>query len=437
MSPVYQKRITQVVTQTLQGWPKQIVFDPTTTTWVSNLLPVDLTKSGPIKDYKLKISKGEFAGSALQVSETSLRVISEVHAESHYWDLPNMGAFRNKIDRLNGMSLFLPGIADPGTPSATSSNTAALTRLSNKLANELTTFQGGIFVGELKQTIHGIRHPLQALRSGLTKHLELVAKRAKRIRKIKNMRDMVTGTWLEFAYGIGPTLSDVDDGVQALADFVVDPKSREFKTLTASGDHELAIDKTMQNIGLSFGPLNVRAQGVRKRVCTTKYLACIGVLPSVRSCAFGKLGINFANFVPTLWELVPYSFVVDYFTNLGNVITGISNLTADVWWVMRWDIETDTEEAHCFLGPVADPVSVEWRKCSGGHLIYEKRTINRAKHLGSLIPAFRWELPGSSSKKWLNLAALTTQLAVTRKIVKQPERAKINDKLFLLRKGTF
>jgi hypothetical protein len=33
------------------------------------------------------------------------------------------------------------------------------------------------------------------------------------------------------------------------------------------------------------------------------------------------LGFSWESFVPTVWELVPYSFILDYFTNIGDVLS--------------------------------------------------------------------------------------------------------------------
>jgi len=393
-----------------------------------------LTKGGPVQGYRLLIKQGKLAGTALQWSGVNYKS-SSVNAGG--FQPHKAGYFLSDTYRLvSGMGQGLPALSDPGAASASVADTAALTILSKRLSSELTTFQGGIFVGQIKELIHSVRHPLQALRSGLSKHLELVAKRAKRIRKLKNMRDMVANTWLETAYSIRPTLSDIDDGAKAIADFVVDPNSQEFKTLTARGYDEHATDAVITDWSMSSSSYyDVRARCFRRRSYTVKYLACIGVSPSVRSTAFQKFGLNMANFIPTLWDLIPYSFVADYFTNIGDVMNGLANLSSNVRWVMRWTIIEDLEEAKSFYnGPVSDPSHPPLQYCSGGYFSVSSKTINRGVYGGSLVPPFRWEIPGASSLKWANLAALATQLSSTRRVI---QKSVVNNKLILLRKGTF
>lgn len=423
---------TTTTTQIYEAWPSTAPEAPSTTRYASGLLGLSLTKGGPIKDFRLKMRLGEYAGSPLQVSETSL-ITQPLHATSKSKDFFAFGQWRRGQRRtLKGTSIYLPVASDPGAPIASVANTAALTRLSKRISDEMTTFQGGVFAGEIKETVHMIRHPLQALRSGLIGHLQLVAKRAKRIRKVKNMAKMVAATWLETSYGLRPLLADIDDASDVLAQFLVNPRSREFKTLTAYGSDERAVDERITNVNMSFAG-TIWAHVVRKRTYTVKYLACIGVQSSVRPQAFQKVGITFANFVPTLYELIPYSFVVDYFSNFGDIVSGLANLSANVRWVMRWDIDEDIEEGFPYQIPLQPNSGVAYQTCSGGYQRFGKRTINRGLYQGSLIPDFRFEIPGTSSLKWANLAALTAQLVLTRSIVQTPVR----NRLTLLRKGQF
>jgi hypothetical protein len=431
---------TKTTTVRFFGWVRSQVFDgvnPVSEIFVQPASPAwmnSLTKDGPISGYKRLIKLGRFAGSSLVWDGVNIAASPSYAKGSHGFYLHNP-SLSNTWRSTQGNPLTGFGVGQPSAPSASVANTSALTSLTKRLSTELTTFQGGVFVGELKETIHLLRHPLQGLRQGLMRHLDLVAKRGRRIRKVLNMKRMVAETWLETSFGLKPLLSDIDDAADAMAQFIVDPTRQEFKTLTAKGYSETANDAELTLIGMSsFSHYDVAVHPVRRRSETVKYLACIGVSPSVRACAFQKVGLNFASFVPTLWELIPYSFVVDYFTNVGDVIQGLANCTSDVRWVMKWAITEDREEAKNFyLRPTWDPQYPPTQEFRSGSFTISKKTIVRSQYLGSLVPSFRWEIPGETSLKWANLVALTALLGSTRRIVQQPAR----NKLILLRKGTF
>jgi len=397
---------------------------------VSNLETTTITKGGPIKDYKLRISLGEEATTSLFVSSKVYQT-DDVFVAGYHGHEPSFPGLDYAWSEARGMPDFLPGLSVDGV-SVSKADTAALTKLSSRINDAYTSFQTGVFVGELKETVHLVRHPLQALQHGLIGHLKLVVKRAKRIRHGRVMAKMVTQSWLEFQYGVRPLLADIDNGAEALSEFVIDPLNREFKTVTAHGDDEAAADKSNVLCTTASGYANAYANVIARNKATVKYLVCLGVTPSVRSCAFGKLGITFSSFVPTLWELIPYSFVVDYFSNVGNVIQGLANISASRRWAVRWVITESQEEAKNFsLGKSVNPAILQ--VCSGGYSSVKTRTISRVPYLGTFVPDLRFEVPGLASLKWANLAALTAQLALARRVVQTPSR----NKLILLRKGTF
>jgi len=405
-------------------------YSESANTSFSNIDDYSIVKGGPIKNYKKLISYGLFAGTTLTAS-SRFRRTSDVFLAGYRGANASYPALNFAWSEARGMPDFLPGNA-LSDPSLSKADTAALTRLAQKTSDTQTTFQGGVFVGEIREAIHLVRHPLQSLGQALVGHLKLVAKRAKRIRHMKVMSKMVTQSWLEFQFGVKPLLADIDDGAKALSEFVADDRRREFKTFSVHASDESANNSSnvlcTSASGYALAYANVR----RHKTTTVKYLVCIGITPSVRSCAFGKFGISFSNFVPTLWELVPFSFVADYFTNIGDVIQGLANITVNPRWVMRWIITEDKEEATNFnLGTSVNPQITQ--VCSGGYSSVVTRTVSRVPYVGSLVPDFRFEVPGMASLKWANLAALSAQLALTRRVVQTPRQSK----LFLLRKGTF
>jgi hypothetical protein len=116
------------------------------------------------------------------------------------------------------------------------------------------------------------------------------------------------------------------------------------------------------------------------------------------------LGFTLSEFVPTVWELIPYSFLVDYFTNFGEVVSAVSYPRSNFRWIMKWTITDRKDE---LLAPWMEPGSnpLGKNKAIGDPCSVVTRQIVRAPYYGSLIPDFRFEIPGLSMK-WLNLAAL-------------------------------
>jgi hypothetical protein len=129
------------------------------------------------------------------------------------------------------------------------------------------------------------------------------------------------------------------------------------------------------------------------------------------------LGYDIRSFVPTLWELLPYSWAVDYFTNLGDILYGLSYGGQDVVWCAR-GIKRSIERRHVasndtkFQSPPAFHHNTMFRTDGiTSEVLAEKATISRATYTGNYVPLFEWHVPGMSLK-WLNLGAVWLQRSV-------------------------
>jgi hypothetical protein len=402
------------------------------TTFFNGVYPTELTKGGPVWNYRQKIKRGEYAGSNLTVSDRLYKFRS-LHARGVLKKTIMLPGEIPAVYTIDGM----PILSGPAVSVSSLSNadSKALTKLAKKTNELLTTFQGGVFVGELAQTIRQIRHPAEALRRGFSSYLRDVAKRGRKIKKVRDMQRMVTGTYLEYTFGWQPLVNDLDAGAEILAELITDTRNRDVKTIKVAGsDHQAKEDSDWAAIISNSSPCVVEARGMRTHTSTVKYLACYLLEPSTRKSVMTKIGLNLANFVPTLWELVPWSFVVDYFTNIGDCLTGLANCSAHPSWVMKWNIVEDVYEVKNFrMRTPLDPANTVSQSLKPGYFSSNQRSISRSAYIGSLLPPLRFEIPGESSRKWINLAALGVQLALTRGVTTKPERLRLT----LLRKGTF
>jgi hypothetical protein len=57
-------------------------------------------------------------------------------------------------------------------------------------------------------------------------------------------------------------------------------------------------------------------------------------------------GFDLRSFVPTVWELVPYSFIVDYFSNVGDCLMALGVDTSGVTGLWRTEITESTHESR-------------------------------------------------------------------------------------------
>lgn len=126
--------------------------------------------------------------------------------------------------------------------------------------------------------------------------------------------------WLAYRYGIRPLVSSVDETLKAYAKHansgVYDSRvtTRASGVLTAAGDDTFDTPSTF-DATYKYTVLRKRTEKVTVRAMS---------LDTIRVDAQYYLGLGSKDLLTLPWELVPYSFVVDWFFNVGDFIGAIS-----------------------------------------------------------------------------------------------------------------
>jgi hypothetical protein len=308
---------------------------------------------------------------------------------------------------------YLPSSDSHVTPTIDSS--AALNRARAKAYQQIRKAQvamsGGVFLGEWKEAVHMLRHPLKPLRDGLSGYLKNFAKKSKGLPKKKKL-EVLSQTWLESSFGWRPFINDLEDAMSAYEE-VTKNAGEQFRKIRAVGKDSLHIS-TSQN--LLFQPVS---NYTFKTYARTREEAVVVFRGEVRRRAVvtvvDKLrvfGLSPEEFVPTVWELLPWSFLVDYFTNIGDILEAGATDTSTVAWIEQATIRSRILEANMdenvdFMRSLLGP-ELLFLDSSYGELTYRVRSVSRVAAPVLNVPSFALEVPGSEMKE-LNMLALFTQ----------------------------
>ncbi len=162
----------------------------------------------------------------------------------------------------------------------------------------------------------------------------IVFKRAKWLK-------IVASTWLEYAFGLAPLISDTKKVAEAYARFGND--SELSKLMLRTKIVARGIDEYV-NSSTSTGLFASSWVGLRTTRLDTQQSRCQYVvgLNAPLTPDFGSnerllqlLGVKAENLIPAVWEAVPWSWLVDYFTNVGNILQAAATSTAAVAWVSK------------------------------------------------------------------------------------------------------
>lgn len=288
----------------------------------------------------------------------------------------------------------------------------ALVDFYKKARNRQRTLSGGVVVGELLQTLRMIRRPAYSLRKGLEAYLAKLKKAKRKYRRPSDRKKVLADTWLEYSFGWAPLIGDTKDAFEALVRLYEGRPEMAYVRGFAASEGSQAFPTSIKTAG-SY--LRWFEEKTRK---TQRVVEYYGQVKTWASGSVGKtslFGFDIRrDFAPTAWELVPWSFLVDYFSNVGEVIEAASFVRSDIAWMSKRDRTTTQTIIHGRWDPTAGSTLATTTKrrtgSSGnpgsGTQSYE--TIVRSNAVPT-IPSLEFEI-SLGPQKFLNLAALGVSL---------------------------
>jgi len=284
--------------------------------------------------------------------------------------------------------------------------TTAATQLNKKILAEQQSFAGPQFLGELREAVKMVKHPAQTLSKQINDYHKQLKWKTAKFRDLKAKRKVIADSWLEACFGWAPLLSDIGSIAEsALQRCELNP----IKRVTAIGEESADLVQIKNRTGgIASIYYDYEERQTSKR---TVYLRA-GVKAHVDR---GNTGIervidssgldNWLNAVPTAWELLPFSFLVDYFTNVGDMINSAFTSTANVAWSNRTTV-TENKRQTIGIRHTYTAASYTLLNNRNGHAVATTRLIERVP-APVPIPGLRFELPESNFKLSIIAALLT------------------------------
>jgi len=323
---------------------------------------------------------------------------------------------------LNGNLLPLQ-IASPSAPpslglTTTTANNQALTRYYSNLAGVSSQFKGEVFAGELRETLSMIRHPARALRNGMRDYLVFLRKNARNQAKHKRKK-FVRDTWLEYSFGFKPLINDLDSAIKAF-----------YQSKWTKPIFEMVKGTGRENISaINPAAIYFDVGGGHELIGKLKseeeqFVKYFGIYFSTNTGVSDPHSYGFSpwEFVPTLWELIPYSFLVDYFSNVGNILNSWSYRFLANGWTAKterraWRQYTIDVEVRPQAGMSSGLYDF---RTSGnpGFAAVEAVSFIRSPNATLDSPSLELKVPGNWTQ-WVNIFALTKNLGSARKALAQ------------------
>lgn len=410
--------------------------NPVTHNIFSNPWVLSQTKTGsPNADWREKLKRGEFCASPYSVVYrriTSTPVAGTIYCTEHR---PSAG---EKV--FSSFKGTYPGpwvIPFPTVPVEVKNK--ALSRILEKIRHEYQHVGTLPALGEIGATIRMFGSPFSSLTKFTGEYLDELRLRRSKLkgRTLKkrraNWESVVSSTYLEYTFGLNPLIQDTRKIAEALARWRAEGTgelphdTRYILHASASGD-----DQVVSSAGSYHGPGGSNAWiGKTHWTSSAKFGARYTVqLGHSVQANFGSLerlmqllGFTPAEFVPTVWEVLPWSWLVDYFLNVQDIIeAGFTNTSNVKGIVLTERVKGQTIQSHIIDYDEArrlDGSFGRWLEYSAfpktlGSTVYEYVTVNRTLPATLGLPELVLSFPNSVSKLANMAAVLLARKAGTR-----------------------
>lgn len=277
--------------------------------------------------------------------------------------------------------------------------------------------QGMVVLGEIRETLRMLRNPAKSFYDALSRDYIKGLRRHKGGSSAALAR-AARKQWLESVFGWMPFISDMESASELISR--LNEERLEFRSITAVG---LSTKSGNMSTGQSTETwFTYRSRSYDRAEGKVKYRAKLINEPDAYDySSLGYLtrqsGFSWNQFVPTAWELLPWSFLFDYFSNIGDVLEHSFLQSRYVRWAQRTARETrdrvnsasvDWAAFKAYYGNEGNGVRVKSIGPESIASLVVRRTSFQRTAGGPAVPDFRIELPGRA-QPWLNMGALWSQ----------------------------
>lgn len=407
-------------------WPSN---ETEVATAVSDPFGQDVTHEEKLKDWKKRIRLGVNATTRFVADNREMHYSDGEFLSSTLCKSTNQLAYHQEIGSLGvGVWWFKDVPIAPSIVIDQSALTQAIQRAHSDARAKQGALKGATVLAELRDAIRGIRNPAGAFRRGIDDYAAAARRNCRKAnggRSLpRNQREMnslsesrrgaigraLSGTYLEHAFGWTPLLNDIGDAVIAGIRLSRRTPRARFR---GYGVNDVSPNMTVETV-------TSNGYDIRWHVSTYERHSVViygavklttHALPLERAEEFGVLP---KDFLPAVWEAIPYSFLVDYFTNVGEIVNALSFPRGDIAWVARTfrnsRIRDCTRATIRNSGGVTETTFIkrELLRRVPSTCYWSRSMVDRISYDASLpLPSFQIEIPGSKNwRKWLNMGAL-------------------------------
>lgn len=258
--------------------------------------------------------------------------------------------------------------------------------------------QGLVEMAELSKTMRMLFRTSRHVKQLLDK---AKGRKSKDSRSKQSLGSFISENWLAYRYGWTPLLRTIDDAYKAIA--VPSYSQRQTARGSSEGPKTTVSDTLVESD--SFYTPSLARTNTAQRSCRS------GVLYTHRFSTSDRFGLSLQELPSAIWELFPYSFVADWFLNIGDYIRAMTPKVG-VRVLSSWTTIQDVvdQKGVLTMTPSQTGQYTYGGTCGGTYLVRTTKTVRNplaVPGVANLLPEINFE----KKKDWLHTADAFALLA--------------------------
>lgn len=238
---------------------------------------------------------------------------------SHPCDTPLLTPFAHHWEKVDTYASFsLPGsISAQGTRNC-------FNKFVDRMNSAQQSLQALVSVGEARESYRMIKSPLRDLVSLSTRYVSKTYWKANGMKKLraapKEIAQAINAAYLEYTFGVKPLLSDIKSTTKAFYN-QRDSYTQVKRVSARATERSSTPPQETASWGSRYvGGFRTVSTDYENKLQYIAYITASAPVSPGESPFLRDLGLTTSDFIPSLYELLPWSFVLDYFVDIGGYL---------------------------------------------------------------------------------------------------------------------
>lgn len=408
--------------------PTKITAGPANNLQQSRIYTVKKTTSGQsVPDWKSKVSRGDSAASPYSCEVTTLKLGKPILFRAPF--VRKGAPYDSMYLAMDGYnhSMSNPEVMSHVPVNTLSAEAAALSKLYKKLQREFQHLNSPAVLAEFLDVIRQFGKPAEAIVDLTNRRLNRLALAQRGLSgstAFKKVRyaEVVASTWLEYAFGLAPLIEDTRKAAEALARWEHEDSEEVLRLRAKAVSRAGSTAPYIGSAAFSYSPIaSVGHLTMDKALTEYKVQYTVGLRGQIIA-DYGSnqrllqlLGFDPKNWIPAAWEAVPWSWLVDYFSNVQQILDAASTNTGRVGWISKAVTYRTKREVRSTVNVakiqqyyesigygLTGPIRLE----GDGTMTFTKVSFVRSVPASLGVPPLVFEHPFGDVKKLANMVAV-------------------------------